>query len=296
MKIWYFRYAVGHGRTWNRHCALAKIWKDEDFSLFYPEDLPDLCEQESRADLAIVAGRKMAKRIRAQGLDLEKRAAFRVLFPTFWRGQRGQRDCSLHIREIRRGKYHLIFPDQTMFLDRYRDAHPKVYYVDRGFDPTFLYPAPEEKRVYGIIFIGNRHACERMERLKRLRDVYSGRVVWGRVPYRKMPAYLRAAKIGWNQILYGPPIDDSCINYRVWEVLGSKTMLLCNYSKDIPLIPDMHYVAWYSDADLMRKAKFFLGHDKYRRQIAEDGHKEALAKHTWHHRALEYKEIIASYM
>lgn len=293
MKIWYFRYRVGHDRTWNRHRALAKIWKDEDFWLCYPEDVEGLIKQKDRADLAIVAGRPTAEMLRARGLDLEKRAAFRVYLPTW---KRKARDCTLQMKEIRRGNYHLVIPDQVMFLDKYRQVHDKVYYIDRGFDPTIFHPGAEEERTRGIVFCGNYKVYGREKRLERLRDAYPGLAEWRRLKYRKMPAYLRSAKIGWNQIMSGPPIHNRCINYRVWEVVGSKTMLLCSYSHDIPLTPGVHYAAWDSDADLMRKAKLFLERDEYRRQIAEAGYKEALAHHTWKHRATQYKEIIEAYM
>lgn len=293
VKIWYFRHEVGHGRTWNRHRALAKIWKDEDFQLFYPEDLPDLLKREDRADLAIVAGRTTSETLRARGLDLGRRASFRVLFPSW---QRHKKDCGRHLAEMRKTKYHLIFPDQTMFLSQYRSAHPKVFYVDRGFDPAFFYPGSEEERIEGIVFSGNVHSFGRAARLVRMRAAHPGLVTWGRRKYRKLPALLRSGRIGWNQIMWGPPTHNACINYRVWEVVGSGTMLLCSYSKDIPLIPGVHYVGWDSDADLMRKTKLFLERDEYRKQIAEAGLEEGLAKHTWRHRALEYKEIIEAHI
>lgn len=293
MKIWYFRHAVGHGRTWNRHRALAKIWRGEDFSLFYPEDIPGLLKRKDRADLAIITGKQTAEMLRSRNLDLKKRAGFRVYLPTW---KRSPRDCTLQMKEIRRGSYHLVIPDQVMFLNQYRRVHSRVYYVERGFDPLIFYPGSEEERTRGIVFCGNYRGYGRESRLVRMRDAHPGLVEWRRLEYRKMPAYLRSAKIGWNQIMHGPPTNDRCINYRVWEVIGSGTMLLCSYSKDIPLTPGVHYVAWDSEADLVRKAKLFLERDEYRKQIADAGLKEALAKHTWQHRALEYKEIIESHM
>lgn len=293
MKIWYFRHRVGHGRTWNRHRAIAKIFRDDKFWLFYPEDIPDLVKQGGRVDLAIVAGKPTAEALRARGLDLKKRAGFRVYLPTW---KRNARDCTLQMREIKQGGYHLVIPDQVMFLDKYRQVHDKVYYIDRGFDPSIFYPGTEEERTRGIVFCGNYRAYGREARLERLRDAHPGLAEWRRLKYRKMPAYLRSAKIGWNQIMHGPPSDKRYINYRVWEVIGSRTALLCSYSKDIPLTPGVHYIAWDSDTDLMRKAKLLLERDEHRKQIAETGYREALAKHTWRHRAMQYKEIIESHM
>lgn len=290
MIIWHLRHERGHERAWGRQKALAEVWKDEDFRVIYPEDLPEL--RGKKADLAIVCGRHISAAIR-RGLDFERQVAFRVYIPTW---KRGPRDCKLQRAEIARVKYHLVIPDQTMFLDEYRRVHERVFYVERGFDPKVFYPGPEEEKTREIVFCGNFRAYGRRFRLERLRDAHPGQVEWRRLKYRKLPGYLRSAKIGWNQILRGPPTHKTCLNYRVWEVVGSGALLLCSYSVDIPLIPSVHYAGWDSETDMMRKAKHFLENDDHRRAVAKAGYEEALAKHTWHHRALAYKEIIEAYL
>lgn len=289
MKIWYIRHDTGHQRTWGRQNALANAFKGWDFEVIHAAKGLDSLRGK-KADIAIVAGLTAAQIVRAQ-LDIEKSAPFRVYIPSW---QRGPRNCKLQIRELRRTKYHVVIPDQTMFLFEYGQAHNHVHYVDRGFDSEIFYPDPEMEKTRGIVFCGNYQAYGRHQRLKKLREAHPGQVEWRRLPYRKLPDYLRSAKVGWNQIMRGPPQHDTCINYRVWETVGCETLLLCSHSMNIPLRPGTHYMAWDSETDMMRKATWILSHDKQRQAIAKRGHEEALSKHTWAHRGRQYREIIES--
>lgn len=291
MKIWYIRHDIGHPRSWGRQNALANAFEDCEFEVIHAINGLDSL-RDRKADMAIVAGKTAAVTVRAQ-MDIEKQAAFRVYIPSW---KRGPRDCKLQMRELRRVKYHVVIPDQTMFLDKYREVHDCVFYVDRGFDPEIFYPSPEEEKTRWIVFCGNYRAYGRQQRLKKLLEAYPGQVEWRKLPYRKMPDYLRSARIGWNQIMRGPPQHKICINYRVWETIGCGLLLLCSHSVDIPLVPSVHYAGWDSEEDMMRKAKHFLENDEHRRGVAEAGHKEALAKHTWAHRGQQYREIIEAHM
>lgn len=289
MKIWYIRHETGHPRSWGRQNALAGAFSDHDFEIIHSVGgLEHLRGQ--KADLAIIAGKYAAAVVRTQ-LKPGKMAPFRVYIPSW---KRGMRDCKLQMKELGWVKYHLVIPDQTMFLDQYKQVNPNVHYVDRGFDPTFFYPGAEGEKTREIVFCGNYQAYDRQPRLKMLLDVHPGRVEWRRLPYRKLPDYLRSATIGWNQIMRGPPTYQTCINYRVWETVACGILLLCSYSVDIPLTPSIHYAGWDSEVDMMRKAKHFLGNNAHRLEIAEAGYREALAKHTWTHRGQQYREIITS--
>jgi len=116
-----------------------------------------------------------------------------------------------------------------------------------------------------------------------------------RTTHAELAEYLRGGLIGWNQIGRGPEDGVSC-NLRVWETVGSGLFLFCSYSKHVPLRDGKHYVAWKSDADMMDKARYYLKHDAEREAIARRGYETAIKRHTWQHRALEYKALVEKHL
>ena len=43
---------------------------------------------------------------------------------------------------------------------------------------------------------------------------------------------------------------------------------------------------------MLDKARHYLLHDAEREAIAQRGYQEAVKRHTWRHRALEYKKLV----
>jgi len=135
----------------------------------------------------------------------------------------------------------------------------------------------------------------RKRRLELLLRKFPGKVHWtSGLNHAQMSKYLHSAKIGWNQIGKGPTDGISC-NLRVWELVGSRVFQLCSRSKHVPLKDGIHYVAWDNDQDMLDKARYYATHDAEREQIAQQGYEEAVKRHTWWHRAVEYRELVRKY-
>jgi len=287
LKIWYIRDVPGYERIQYRYCTLAEVFSDHDFRVLYPEDFASLAGE--RADVTFISGRQAASAVWDAGLL--DRTGLRIYIPSWRRG-----GCKEEIHVARNIKPCVICPSQEMYLSEWRKEFDRVHFVDRGFDPQVFCTGSERDKTEYIVFCGN-PALGRLERLELLAGEFPGKVSWKyELCHAEMADYLRSGRIGWNQILRGPPHHTTGINYRVWEVLGCGVMMLCSFSAHIPLIDGVHCVFWYDDKDMIEKARYYLEHDDERQRIAEAGHKEAIEKHTWMHRALQYRGIVERYV
>jgi Glycosyl transferases group 1 len=86
---------------------------------------------------------------------------------------------------------------------------------------------------------------------------------------------------------------------RVFEVLGCGGFMISEkLSSENPFEPGKHYIEAATEEELVRLCQYYLLHeqDSKRKQIAAAGHKEAMAKHTYLHRAIYLKSLFEKYM
>jgi len=83
---------------------------------------------------------------------------------------------------------------------------------------------------------------------------------------------MRHSKISLN-FPGGPEGNDQCKG-RVWEVLATKSLLLERTNDAIKnyLIPNVHYVEFDNEQDLIEKIKYYLENEKEREYIAQKGY------------------------
>jgi len=104
--------------------------------------------------------------------------------------------------------------------------------------------------------------------------------------YDFAPYVFKKAKINLNislrSIISGIPL-------RAFDIMGAGGFLLTNYQSDFMELfePDVDYVYYDSQADLMNKIAYYLAHDDERVQIAQNGFDKICAQHTYKHRVEE---------
>lgn len=259
---------------------------DTDFQVVYGKDFRRLSNQTF--DVVFVNG-LAAPVLQAEGVKVPRLGHVRV-YSCDW--ARGPRSLSDQVKRVKKGEYHLVLATQPMQLPALREVHSNVVFVDRGFDPKVFYPR-EGEPTRDIVFVGNYNGYGRMARLNSLAREFPGKVEWTKGHrHPEAAAILRSGTIGWNQIMHGPPHADQGINYRVWEEAASRILVFSSWSRDIPLQDGVHYVAWRSTEEMLDKAGYYLTHDAEREAIAEAGYQEAIAKHTWTHRAQQIKREV----
>jgi hypothetical protein len=143
-------------------------------------------------------------------------------------------------------------------------------------DEGIYFPADEQKT--DVSFLGSPRYQERQKYLKHL--------VLNSVPVHigggqreenlTPPEYarlMRESKISLN-FPEGPEGNDQCKG-RVWEILASKSLLLERKNDAIKnfLKPNIHYVEFENEADLVEKIDYYLKNEKERLYIAKNGHK-----------------------
>lgn len=300
MKIWYFHYYKKgiHPRNEFLWKEVGQSWREAGHKFKGPHNLAgsdilrQLTEQDARASVAYINNFHCAERMKADGFNFN-RASFRLYMTgggwrwSDWvkRSLRGIEDC----------KAHIVCLTHRVHEAQFKKIHKRVFHVGLGFDPATFYPAEERKEKGKIVFCGN-PGMGRERRLNLLIKKFPGRVAWcNGLSYPDYAAFLRSGNIGWNQISEGPQQGVSC-NLRVWELLGTRILLFSSRSKHVPLQDGVHYVAWDNDKDMLEKADYYLTHPEEREKIAGQGYEEAIRKHTWRHRALEYRRLVEQHL
>lgn len=108
---------------------------------------------------------------------------------------------------------------------------------------------------------------------------------------KEAPVIYRCAKMNLNislrSILSGIPL-------RAFEIMGSGGFLLSNFQEDfLEYFTEGEDFAYYADyEDMMNKAEYYLTHEKERQEVAENGKRKIIEKHTYRQRVDTILEIL----
>ena len=181
--------------------------------------------------------------------------------------------------------------------------------------PSFYRPQSEEQRQYltdrmtlSRLYMGNKIAAmERTSFLKALSDFYPQDTAiftgsdTSSMPHIKnmglakslteMPVIFNSSRINLNftskSIRTGLPL-------RIFDILGSGGFCLTNYQSELTDIftPGEHLDYYGSREELLEKSRYYLDHEKERKEIAAAGYEEVKKKHTWDIRVQEMFALI----
>lgn len=225
--------------------------------------------------------------------------------------KRNRAKCALWSMDIYRKdkqKFHkwmeedfdLIFVAHKSFLSFFSRA--KTVWLPYACDPTIYkkYPLP---KLYDVAFVGNldpKVYPERAKLLDLLKRKFNVTIFsnfygdestkWG----KEQAQFYSQAKIVFNKSGFGE------INLRIFETLGCGSLLVSDrLPKDAGLeelfCDGKHLVLYDSANDLMDKVDYYLRNEDKREEIAGQGYRETLSKHTFEHRAQTIFEIMKSY-
>lgn len=300
MRIWYVHYAPRgwHERNLYLHREVGRVWRADGHKVLTvnvagPTHTRALNAKDARCDVAYINNFQTLDACEREGLDIVGRSKFRVLITGGgWRRPDWVRSS---LKAVERAKASLVCLTHLPHHKEFKRVHRRVFHVGLGFDPAVFYPDWEAKRET-VVFYGD-GGMGRSRRLKLLERTFPGRTDFSvdcRIPHEEMAGMMRVGAIGWSQIGRGPKEGVSC-NLRVWETIGSGLFLLCSRSGHIPLKRGVHYVDWRDDRNMLKKVRHYLDHPDEREEIARAGWEES-KKHTWAHRAREYKELVEAHL
>ena len=217
--------------------------------------------------------------------------------------------------------YSHVFFSGTEALERYKAAGASnASWLPFACDPEIHQPvevSEEDRKKYAcdISFIGSCYT-ERIEILERLTDFDIK--IWGPGwDKADLSAHLRARVQGgavdvdeWRKIIHCSKINLNIIGHRcdvmepyvdadefrmtntkLFEILGCGGFQCVDQKADAEtLFKHKEHVVFYKDSnELISLIQHYIKHDNERRQIAEQGRKEVLAKHTY---VLRLKELL----
>jgi spore maturation protein CgeB len=87
---------------------------------------------------------------------------------------------------------------------------------------------------------------------------------------------------------------DASVNNRVFDVCASNAFLLSDYKQDMEsLFPDYwQHISFTNVDELMEKGLYYLAHERERRALAYELHKQILENHTYSQRLQQILQAI----
>lgn len=140
---------------------------------------------------------------------------------------------------------------------------------------------------YDVCFVGNLNDENRVRHLDRLFKEFPN-FYWGNQRFHEA-----AEKFNQSRIVFNVSSRKE-LNMRHFEALGSGAFLL---SDNIPESQNVfkageHFVGYDNFDDMIEKARYYLAHEEERERIAQQGHLEALKKHTYLHRVMKVLDTV----
>ncbi len=182
-----------------------------------------------------------------------------------------------------------VFCNQEQAVrDFIRDGIPaeRCLWLPHAAEPT-AYPKEEVIKKYDVCFIGNVGSWNRVDFLDDMFKAFPN-FFYGKRLFEEAAQIFNQSKIVLNISIK----DD--VNMRVFEALSTGSLLLTNELPSLPhLFKDGEHLVTYKDTeDAIWKARYYLEHEEEARQIAENGYKEFIKKHTYEHRLKKVLEIV----
>ena len=177
-------------------------------------------------------------------------------------------------------RFDVVFCAHRSDVQRFEDLGLSAFHLPFAYDPDVMRPMRLSAK-YDLAFIGT----PTKERLKVLRKISEHRpdlrLFVGQRWQHDMARINNQSRMVLNISRAGE------INWRVFEVLGCKSLLVTSESKEIgALFRDGKHLVMYEDGkDLSAKVENLLTMPEVRKRIAAQGFEEVSSKHTFHHRA-----------
>jgi len=210
---------------------------------------------------------------------------------TFW----GLRDCKISsvywAIDSHRPKYKfqlaiaryfdLVFVAQKDYVEIFRRVNKSSFWLPLACERE-IHKDLQMDRDYDIVFVGNlnpRWHLDRVRLLRRLSEKFNVKAFEGVYGEEMARVYSRA------KIVFNKSVGNE-VNMRVFEAMACGAMLLTDDIEDgmKDLFVDREHLVLYKEYNIEDLAAYYLEHDQEREEIAREGQREVLQKHTYDHR------------
>ncbi|MDP8230529.1 MAG: glycosyltransferase [Candidatus Gorgyraea atricola] len=194
-------------------------------------------------------------------------------------------------KHILREAYELVFCPMLKEVEILKKVSPvEIIWMNFACDPE-VHKRLDIERNYDIGFVGNDGGVPRKFYLQELRERYPKSFI-DRADYSQMSQIYSSSKIGFNFAIRG-----ESLTMRSYEIMACKAMLLMqrlrdNSAEKAGFIDGKHLVFFDKPEDLFKLIEHYLKNKKEREEIAENGYRLTLERHTYTHRINEMLDII----
>jgi len=224
--------------------------------------------------------------------DLSRLRALRI----FWSID-SHVSLAAHVKTCRRQKIHLLLNATEGYLPHFRAAGRTCAWFPNAYPADLVRPLPDVAKAHDVGFCGN--VLNRGPWLDALRAEFGAHVLSFDGPHGRNhdaigPGMVRAVnsfRIHWNRNL----ADD--INFRTFETLGCRTLLLTNPTPGLERLFDCtRHLAVYRDLeDCKAQIRALLADPARTDHTAAAGHTHALTHHTYDVRARQLLELMSAF-
>lgn len=182
-------------------------------------------------------------------------------------------------------KYGIDIVLNAIQSDQNKFNNVKTYYFPNAYPSDLIIPMPNIEKTHFLGFCGS--LLDRGDYIERLKNNFGLHAdIWKLG--NSMVESINSYKIHFNKTLKND------INYRVFETMGTKTMLLSNNTENLTtFFTDMENIVIYNnDRELYEKLDYLKTNESEIYRIAENGYNNVLNNHTYNHRAKRLVEII----
>jgi len=194
-------------------------------------------------------------------------------------------------RHILEGSYELVFCPMLKEIEMLRKKSPaEIAWMNFACAPE-IHKRFDIERNHDIGFVGNDGGVPRKFYLQEIRERHDNSFI-GRADYREMSRIYSSSKIGFNFAIRG-----ECLTMRSYEIMACGAMLLMNRLRDDSaeksgFVDRKHLVMFDGPADLFELIDYYLKNKGEREEIAENGYRLTIEKHTYAQRVKEMLGIV----
>ena len=194
-------------------------------------------------------------------------------------------------KHISRRVYDLVFCPMLKEIKVLKKISPvDVIWMNVGCDPE-IHKRLDIERKYDIGFVGNDGGIPRKFYLQEIRERYPNSFI-GRADYREISRVYSASKIGFSFAIRG-----ECFTMRNYEIMSCGAMLLMKRLRDssaerVGFIDRKHLVLFDGPEDLFELTEYYLKNKKEREEIAENGYRLTIEKHTYTQRLSDMLRVV----
>jgi glycosyltransferase involved in cell wall biosynthesis len=182
-------------------------------------------------------------------------------------------------------KYGIDIVLNSIQSDQDKFNNVKTYYYPNAYPSDLIKPLPNILKKHLLGFCGS--LLDRGNYIDRLRNDFGLHAdIWKLG--NSMVESINTYKIHFNKTLKND------INYRVFETMGTKTMLITNNTENLTnFFTDMEDIVIYNnDNELYDKLNYLRNNESEIYRIAENGYNNVIKNHTYNNRADRLIQII----